>query len=391
MTRSAPIYLDGFSTLPLAPEARDAMLAAWAAPGNAGSPHAAGDRAARTIEDARAAIGDVIGAAPSEIIFTSGATEANNLALLGSARQAVREGNPRRRLIVSAIEHKSVIEAALALEAEGFSTIFAPVDTHGLVDVDALAALTDEKTLLVSVMAANNETGVIQPVAEAAAVARRAGALFHCDGAQAFGKIPIHVGDLGVDFLSLSGHKCYGPMGIGALYVAAGSPKPRSLMFGGGQQSSMRPGTEPVPLIAGFGAAAQLAGRRQAADYHHGQRLAAEFLDLLAARQTRVCRITGEHAVIPGSLSISLDGADADMICARLARDVQLSTGSACNSGQLRMSHVLESMGYSEGSSREVLRIFFNRYTADDEVGAAAEAISVAAARSSLATGELRQ
>jgi cysteine desulfurase len=386
-----PIYLDGFSTLPLAPEAQSALVEACSMPGNAASPHGAGARAAKIIENARSKIADLIGAAPSELIFTSGATEANNLAILGVARAVRMLGGGRRRILVSAIEHKAVLEPAQTLAAEGFEIEIAPVDNNGRLDLDRFAALVAPETLLVSVMAVNNETGVIQPVAEAAAIAHEAGALFHCDAAQAVGKIPIDVGALDVDYLSLSAHKCYGPMGIGALYVSAAAPTPQPLQFGGGQQNGTRPGTEPVALIAGFGAAVTLAREQFDADRRHGSQLAERLVAELNARQLRFDRITGDHEVVPGSLALSIQDADAETLCIMLGREVHLSTGSACTSGQLRMSHVLEAMGFSEDEGRSVLRMFCNRYTTDKDVEVAAERIVAAVTRSRLAPGGLRQ
>jgi len=387
----APVYLDGFATLPLADEARAAMLAVWEQPGNAGSPNASGERAARIIADARADVASLVGATASEIIFTSGATEANNLALLGVAT-ATRSQSSRRRILVSAIEHKAVLEPAAALAAEGFEVTIAPVDGHGRLDLEAMAGLFDETVLLVSVMLVNNETGVIQPVEEVAALAHRVGAYVHTDAAQAAGKIVIDVAALDVDYLSLSAHKCYGPMGVGALYVAAGMPAPAPLMRGGGQQSGIRPGTEPVPLIAGFGAAARAA----IADLARGEIAGptariGRLLEGLASRQLRFARITGDHAVVPGSAAIAIEGIDGDSLCAQLAREVSLSTGSACTSGQIRISHVLEAMGFSEETARSVVRIFCDRTVTDADIDRATEAIMASIHRSPLATGEVRQ
>jgi cysteine desulfurase len=387
----APIYLDGFATLPLADEARAAMLAAWELPGNAGSPNASGERAARIIADGRADVATLIGATASEIIFTSGATEANNLALLGVAT-AMRPESARRRILVSAIEHKAVLEPAAALAAEGFEVTIAPVDAHGRLDLEALTKLLDETVLLVSVMLVNNETGVIQPVEEVAALAHAVGAYVHTDAAQAAGKIVIDVTALDVDYLSLSAHKCYGPMGVGALYVAAGMPAPVPLMRGGGQQSGIRPGTEPVPLIAGFGAAARaaiayLAQGEMAGPTARINRL----LEGLASRQLRFSRITGDHAVVPGSAAIAFDAVDGDSLCAQLAREVSLSTGSACANGQIRISHVLEAMGFSEENARSVVRIFCDRTLNDADIDRATDAIVASIHRSRLATGEVRQ
>jgi cysteine desulfurase len=370
----APIYLDGFATLPLADEARAAMLAVWEQPGNAGSPNASGERAARIIADARSDVAALIGATASEIIFTSGATEANNLALLGIAA-ATRSLSTRRRIVVSAVEHKAVLEPAAALAAEGFEVTIAPVDAHGRLDLEVLATLLDDNVLLVSVMLANNETGVIQPVAEIATLAHGVGAYVHSDAAQAAGKIAVDVAALDVDYLSLSAHKCYGPMGVGALYVAAGIP-----------------GTEPVPLIAGFGAAARAAIDHLAQPGLPGPAARIDrLLDGLASRQLRFTRITGDHAVVPGSAAIAIDGIDGDSLCAHLAREVALSTGSACTSGQIRISHVLEAMGLSEELARSVVRIFCDRTLTDAEIDRATDAIIASTQRSRLATGEVRQ
>ncbi|MFA6032246.1 MAG: aminotransferase class V-fold PLP-dependent enzyme [Myxococcota bacterium] len=388
---TVPIYLDGFATLPLAPEAREAILSVWEQPGNAGSANGSGERAARIIADARADVAALIGAAAPEIIFTSGATEANNLAITGAATAAASLTPQRNRIIVTAIEHKAVLEPAAALVAQGFDIIAAPVDMHGRLDLARLAALLDERVLLASVMLVNNETGVVQPVAEAAALAHAVGAYVHSDAAQAAGKIAIDVTALDVDYLSLSAHKCYGPMGVGALYVAAGSPAPAPLMRGGGQQSGIRPGTEPVALIAGFGAAARGAMRRLAEDEVSGVARAARLLDGIAERQVRFTRITGDHAVVPGSAAIALDGIDGDSLCTMIARDVSLSTGSACTNGQIRISHVLEAMGLSDSMARSVVRIFCDRTLSNDAIDRAVDVIVAAIQRSRLATGEVRQ
>lgn len=387
--KADPIYLDGFATMPLAPEARAAMLDAFDRPGNAASPHAEGERAARLVEDARLEVATLIGASPSEVVFTSGATEANNLAILGVAA-AFKDG-PRQRIVLSAVEHKSVLEPAAQLRADGFEIVHAGVDRAGRLDLALLETLVDESTLLVSVMAANNETGVLQPISDAAAIAHRAGALIHSDAAQAVGKIPLDVVELEIDYLSVSGHKLYGPMGVGALYLSATAPQPHPVQFGGGQERGLRPGTLPVPLIAGLGAAARVARRALDNDVGRGEEIAKLLAAGLAERQLRVDPITAGHAVVPGSLVLSIDGTDAETLCLMLAGSVALSTGSACTSGQLRISHVLEAMGYSEAQASSVVRLFCHRYIGADEIEAAADAIASAIRRSRLATGEVRQ
>lgn len=386
-----PIYLDGFATLPLSHEARDAMLRAWSMPGNAGSPHAAGEAAARSIDNSRAQIADAIGASPAELVFTSGATEANNLALLGIATAAAEAGSLRRKIVISAVEHKSVIEPARVLERRGFSLIVAPVDPQGKTDLQALAQIVDDETLLVSLMTVNNETGVIQPVSDLSAIAHARGALVHTDAAQALGKVPLDVNNLDVDYMSLSAHKCYGPMGVGALFIAAGAIRPSPLGFGGGQQGGTRPGTEPAALISGFAAAVELTTSRLEDDRRNAERLAELFEEELAARQIRFARVTGRHAVVPGSLALAIEGTDADALCAILANSVHLSTGSACSSGQITISHVLKSMGYSEFEARKVVRVFVDRYKTDADIVRAAKLISAAVHQSAVAAGEVLQ
>jgi cysteine desulfurase len=386
-----PIYLDGFSTLPLAPEAREAMLSAWEQPGNAGSANAAGERAASIVADGRAAVATLIGASPGEIIFTSGATEANNLALLGVATALRAQGSSRRRVVISTIEHKAVMAAAAALAASGLEIVLAPVDHAGRLDLAAFADLVDDSVLIASVMMVNNETGVIQPVAEAAAMTHAHGAPFHCDAAQAAGKVPLDVCDLDVDYLSLSAHKLYGPMGVGALYMAAGAPRPSPLLHGGGQQGGIRPGTEPVALISGFGAAAKVAAAMIDVDAHHGRQLVAELLEGLSQRQVRFRSITGSHPVVPGSAVILLEAVDGDALCSAVARDVSISTGSACTAGQLYPSHVLKAIGLDNAEARSVIRIFCNRYNNVPEMTSAAAHIASVAELSRLATGEVHQ
>jgi len=390
-TTSSPIYLDGFSTQPLAPEAREAMLTAWDFPGNAGSPNAAGERAASFVAVGRAAVANLIGSAPSEITFTSGATEANNLAITGVVQALYNCETARSRVIVSAIEHKSVLETAAALVGRGVEVVVAPVDRAGRLDVGAFAELIDERLLMASIMLVNNETGGLQPVAEAAALAHRAGGLFHTDAAQAVGKIEVDVVDLDVDYLSFSAHKCYGPVGIGALYRSSAAPAPTPLIHGGRQERGLRPGTEPVALIAGFGAAASLASTMLVESAQRTDALLNTFLDRLASRQLRHARITNGQPTVPGGAAISIPGVDGDALCAALAKTVAISTGSACTSGQLMTSHVLHAMGFSSETAKQVVRVFFNRYLDEDRVVLAADEFIAAAERCRLATGGVRQ
>ena len=371
-----PIYLDGLSTTPLAPAARDAMLDAWSQPGNPGSPHAAGGRAAAIVEEGRARVAELIGASPAEVFLTSGATEADNLAITGVALAALAGASTRRRVIVSAVEHKAVLAPAVRLRDLGFVVDVAPVDANGVVDLDALRALIGDDTLLVSVMAANNETGVLQPVAAVAALAHERGALFHCDAAQAVGKVQLDVFDMNVDYLSASSHKMYGPGGIGALYVSATAPRPAPLVLGGGQERGLRAGTEPTALVAGFGAAAVLAGTRIDSDGEHADRLLGMFL--LELSRCDVGLSVNGHGVkrLPGAASLTISGSDAQSIAQALSSQVMLSTGSACTSGQINTSHVLAAMGLDADRRRSTLRVHFNRYSIEAEAVDAAQLLA---------------
>jgi cysteine desulfurase len=389
--KTQPIYLDGLATTPLAPEVRDAMFVAWENPANAGSPHVLGDRAASSVAVARAAIADLIGASPSEVVFTSGATEANNLALIGIARWALQTRSPRRRILVSAIEHKAISEPANSLKSLGFEVVVVPVDHRGTVNCTALSTLVDDQTLLVSVMAANNETGVLQPMVDVVATCRRHGALIHSDGAQAVGKVPFDVAELDLDYLSFSSHKMYGPAGVGGLYVSAAAPTPQSIHFGGGQQNGVRPGTEPVPLIIGFGVAAELARDRMTSDREHGRRLKQRLLTRLQKLQV-VCRqVTDDAPVLPGSLSLIVPGIEADELVDLLRAEVCFSTGSACTAGQILPSHVLRAMGLSGRDASSVFRLYCGRYNTEAEIDLAAKLISDACLRVRRWTGRGRQ
>lgn len=374
----SPIYLDGHATTPLAPEAAAAMAPWWhLSAANAHSPHGAGQKAAAAVERARAQIAALVGADPGEIVFTSGATEANALAILGLARAALTVGDARRQIVVSAIEHKSILEAASRLERDGFEIIIAPVRASGIIDLEALVDRVTSDTLLVSVMAANNEVGVVQPVEAVAAIVRATGALFHVDASQQAGKLPL---DLNLaDYASLSSHKMYGPVGVGALFMSSAAQlQPEPLFAGGSQERGLRPGTLPVPLIVGFGEAAQLAKGALGRDADHGQALAKALTDALEDRQV-IFEINGLGVGrLPGSLSLRLTGCDAASIIARLSSVVSLAEGSACTSGQITPSHVLTAMGQSPDAASQTVRVFCGRYNTEAEILFAAEAIASA-------------
>lgn len=368
------ISLDLHATTPTAAEVIEAMAPFWRdIPFNAHSAHSGGATAEAAVAQARAAVADLIGAAPQEIVFTSGATESNNLAVLGLAAAARRAMPTRNRILTSAIEHKCVLETARHLAANGFDHQVIPVLPSGQVDLNELSGMLNERVLLVAVMAANNEIGTVQPLSDVGRLCEAVGAHFHVDAAQAGGRIPFDVIEAGCDTASLSAHKMYGPKGIGALYLSAVAPvRPEPLFFGGGQEQALRPGTLPVPLIAGFGKAAELAVRNIA----EAPRLAALadlFIDGLARRGVDV-QLNGDRADrLPGSLNFHVPGADADDVVQRLGNSLHLSTGSACQSGELQGSYVLRAIGLPDHLVSASFRLCFGvEHRSEDALEAAA-------------------
>lgn len=380
-----PIYLDGHATTPLAPEAEQAMAPWWhRRAANAHSPHRRGTEASAAVERARVEVASLVGAAPQELVFTSGATEANNIAILGIANAAQRAGDARRDIIVSAIEHKSVLSAAASLGEQGFKIRVCPVRRDGRLDVAAFQQLLSDQTLLVSVMAANNEVGTVQPIADLLSDVRAVGAMIHVDVAQLAGKLPVCVADY--DLASISSHKLYGPMGIGALFVsAAAQHRPQPLFHGGAQEGGLRPGTLPTPLIVGFGAAARVAALRLEKDPAHLRDLADRLVCRLEAKQVRLQRNTAGSHQLPGSLSLRFFGVDAPSLIDALVDTVCLSEGSACTSGQIQPSHVLSAMSFTESEMLETVRIYCGRYNNCYEIDYAADAIADAIRRMTLA------
>lgn len=386
-----PVYFDNFATTEIAPEVASAIIDAWRHPTNAASPHLFGARAAAQLDEARQRVATALRAAPSEITFTSGATEANNLVLRGIADWALSGHCPRRKIIVSAIEHKSVLEPALSLVSRGFDIVLAPVKCDGILDLPAMEGLIDQDTLLVSVMAVNNETGVIQPISEMVQLARRCGALIHSDGAQALGKLDIDVGAWAIDYMSLSAHKAHGPMGMGALYVAAGAPHPFPQITGGGQQAGKRSGTEPVPLAVGFGIAAELAAKGVEVNQHALSRKASTLFSCLEGGIPGLTRVTEGSPTVAGSLCLKIKNVPADDFVQCLQSAVCISTGSACSSGQLVPSHVLKAMGLSQVDAESVFRVMLSKYATDDQITTAASQIIAAHRRLQDRTGLVRQ
>ncbi len=373
-----PIYLDYQATTPTDPRVVAAMLPYFTEKfGNPGSAtHAFGREAERAVETARAQLAALIGAEPREIVFTSGATESNNLALKGAARFHGPQG--RDHIVTVATEHKCVLEAAKALERDGFRITFLGVDTNGLVDPESVRRAVDARTAIVSVMAANNEIGVIQPLKEIAAICRAAGALFHTDAAQAVGKISFNVSDLGNDLASVSGHKMYGPKGIGALYVRR---RPRAritpLIDGGGQERGLRSGTLPTPLIVGLGAAAAIAQAEMTQESIRLIHLRRRFLARIQKLVPGILLNGDPERRLPGNLNLSFPGVNASELM-EACPGVAVSSGSACSSAELEPSYVLRALGFSDERAAASIRVGIGRMTTESEIDRAADLLVAA-------------
>jgi cysteine desulfurase len=375
-----PVYLDNQATTRCDPRVVAAMLPWFTEQyGNPHSvEHAMGLAAEEAVEHARTQLAALIGADPKEVVFTSGATESNNIAIKGAARHAARMGDTRRRIVTAATEHKCVLESVGDLADEGFEPVFLPVRANGLVDPDTLRAALAVPTLLVSVMAVNNETGVVQDIATLAAIAKEVGALFHTDAAQAVGKIPLYADDWRVDLLSVSGHKIYGPKGVGGLFVRR-RPRVRlvPLFSGGGQERGLRSGTLPAPLIVGLGEACHLAAAEMKEEASRIGDLRARLLDRLRAAIPEL-RVNGSMAArISGNLNLTFPGATAAELMAR-APELCVSSGSACSSAEIEPSYVLRAMGLSEDAAGRSLRIGIGRFTSPADIDYAAAALAAA-------------
>lgn len=353
------IYWDHNSTTPCAPEVMEAMQRYWNEEyGNPSSAHLMGRRAAAAVRTARAQVAALANALPAEMIFTSGATESNNLLFLGVL---LTPRSSRKRIAVSAIEHKSVLEPAHLLEQHGFELVILPVSSDGVVDIESARRMINDETLLVSVQAVNNELGTIQPVVELAEIAHNNGAYFHTDAAQALGKIPFDVQQVNCDFASFSAHKMYGPKGIGALYVRGGARRwPWGKPFrGGGQEAGLRPGTSNVPAIVGFGKACELCGTSLAEDNQDLNLLAYQFVEMLSKRFPRAVVLNRQPNSVPGTLSVLFEGIPSDLLLAR-CKSINLSKGSACN-GIMEASHVIKAIIADPNQQEAVVRISFGR------------------------------
>lgn len=368
---SEPVYLDCQATTPLDPRVKSAMVEAFEVFGNPhGRQHAYGREAADAVDAARSQVANLVGAYPQRIVFTSGATESCNLALRGAARAAPVE---RRRIVTLATEHAAVLETAQDLRKSGFEIVVVPVRTDGIVDLNLLRDAVDDSTLIVSVMAVNNEIGVTQPLSEIASICHWEGALFHTDATQAPARIEVDVETWGVDLLSISAHKLYGPKGVGALYVRENALL-RPVSTGGGQEHGLRSGTVPTALVCGFGEAADLATEEQAADADRMLRLTAKLkrgIDTMAADARH---FGSQRKRAPGTLSFGFKGISGDKLVAMVESKVAISTGSACASTSASISHVLAGLGLTHAEASTGVRVGLGRFTSDADIDVALSA-----------------
>jgi cysteine desulfurase len=366
------IYLDYNATTPVDREVLDAMLPYFSGSfGNASSIHSAGQRGRSAVDAARESVAALLSAKPAEIVFTCGGTEADNLALFGTV---ARGAEPRRHMITTAIEHHAVLNSAQALEKQGVDVTYVPVGRTGIVDPDDIREAIRPETALISVMLANNEIGTIQPIEEIGRIAAEEDIYFHCDAVQAAGKLPLDVNRLGVDLLSISAHKIYGPKGVGALYVRAGTEL-EPIFHGGHHERDRRPGTENVPGIVGMGKAAELAVKNVVTDGACLASLRDKFETALLSLPG--VRLNGDvrHRV-PNTSNLSFDAAGGEALVIALdLQGIACSTGAACSSGAVEPSHVLTAIGLTPDQARSSLRFSLGRPTKAEEVDCAIEII----------------
>jgi cysteine desulfurase len=369
MTLKLPIYLDNNATTPCDPRVLEKMLPYFTQEfGNASSRnHAYGWHAEEAVDRARNQVASVIGASAKEIIFTSGATESNNIAILGAAEMYKSKGN---HLITCVTEHKAVLDPMKHLEETGqFTVTWLGVDKYGQIKMDELEAAITDKTILISIMHGNNEIGTLQPIQQIGKLAKERGVLFHTDATQTVGKVPIDVEALGIDLLSLSGHKIYGPKGVGALYVRRRNPRVRlsPIHFGGGHERGLRSGTLNVPAIVGMGEACEIAGRELAEEARRASRLRERLWKGLSA-QLEDIYLNGhpiEH--LPGNLNVSFAYVEGESLLMGI-KNVAVSSGSACTSASLEPSYVLKGLGVGEDLAHTSIRFGIGRFTTEEDI-----------------------
>ncbi len=369
MALQTPIYLDNHATTPVDPRVLETMLPYFTERfGNAASKsHAFGWEADAAVDSGREQVAKLIGAAsPREIVFTSGATESDNLAIKGVAEAYHDKGN---HLITCVTEHKAVLDSCKVLAKHGFAVTYLPVRSDGLIDLQHLCDAINDKTILISIMAANNEIGTIQPVKEIGRIAKEKGILFHSDATQGVGKLPINVDAMGIDLLSLTAHKMYGPKGIGALYVRSNLPRVKltSLIDGGGHERGMRSGTLNVPGIVGLGKACELSQKEMSVEAERLIALRERLKDGIVTQLEDV-QING-HAVkrLPGNLNMSFADIEGESLLMGL-NDIAVSTGSACTSASLEPSYVLKAIGLADELAYSAIRFGLGRFTSQEEI-----------------------
>lgn len=376
------VYLDHHATTPTDSRVADKVMRVLNhIYGNPSSKHQLGEEAKEIVERARAAIASHLGALPGEIIFTSGASESNNIAIQGLMRGAAEAGTSRHKIVTSNIEHKSVSKTAKkAAERYGYEYRRIPVSSHGIVKLEEAEDLIDDETLLVSVQAVNNELGTIQPIEDIVHAANSHGAFVHCDAAQALGRLSIEVDNWDIDLMSLSAHKAYGPKGIGVLYIEGGTEQYpiQSITFGGGHEDGLRPGTVNVPAVAGFGKACQIIEGSLLGERKRCKRLRDRFEEELLSRVPegevlgdRSCRVTT-------TTNVYFPDVEAEAVLAR-TREVAASTGSACEAGAPEPSRVLQAIGLARDEAYRCIRFAVGRFTTEEEVDIAAQAIAESA------------
>lgn len=367
--KASPIYLDYNATTPCDPRVVEKMLPFFGT--TYGNPsnglHVQGRRSAKAVDDAREQVARLIGAQSNEIVFTSGATESNNLAILGIAH--MRQNGNRKRIVTCVVEHKAVLLPCKKLIEEGFDVVFLPVDNNGKVILEEARQVINDDTLLVSIQGANNEVGTLQPIKELAEFTHQHGALFHCDAAQAAGKIPVNVDDWRIDLLSMSAHKLYGPKGVGALYVRGGSSSipMEPIWYGGGQENGLRSGTANVPGIVGFGEACHLSNIELESDFKRIQEMRDEIEAQLTVQIPSMVRNVIGAKRLPNTLSLTFPGIDADALILN-ATEIMIGTGSACTSGAIEPSHVLTALGKSRENASSTIRISLGRFNLKSEI-----------------------
>jgi len=364
-----PIYMDHHATTPVDPEVLEAMLPYFTEHfGNAASRnHSFGWKAEEAVEASREKIARLAGCKPAEIVFTSGATESDNLAIKGVAWAYREKGN---HIITCKIEHHAVLDSCKRLEKEGFEVTYLPVDKDGLVDPEDVKRAITDRTILITIMYANNEIGTIQPLVEIGRIAKERGVLFHSDAVQAFGKIPCRVDDLHVDLMSVSAHKMYGPKGVGALYVRMGKPRVKlvPIIDGGGHEKGRRSGTLNVPGIVGFGKACEIAERVMAGEADRLRSLRERLKKHLFENLDGVHLNGHPDKRLPGNLNVSFEFVEGESLLMSLNRDVALSSGSACTSATLEPSYVLMALGVREELALSSIRFGLGRGNTEEEV-----------------------